>query len=436
MFDKWAETDSLPAPAAEKRRGRVWNWCVSVFVLAMLVRLGLILPRSREQLTRAEPVNIAVSLVTTGKYADAYGPGVGPTAHSAPLHPLLLSVAFRIFGTGAHGELAMSVLGSIAASVAFALLPALAVASGFGLFSGALAGVAGALLPINFWCQTSGAFDAPFTAAMLVLLSLLLCRIWAVASFRTHEAVVFGLAAGVGCLLNPVLIPVLAAWSIASVVRYRQHLRRVLVFLAVSTLCFLVVLAPWAIRNYRALGALIWTRSNFGLELQVSNNDLLTADLERNVRLPAFGLLHPFLNIGERAKVRAVGEVAYQRSKRQEAFAWIASHKGLFLWRSAERFRLFWFPRMSRVWQSAFEIALTIAGLGGLLLLFWEQCAFAWIFGAAAAAYPAVYYVIQVSPRYRFPLECILFLLAARMAGFMFAWSLWRFRHPASEMPR
>jgi hypothetical protein len=110
-----------------------------------------------------------------------------------------------------------------------------------------------------------------------------------------------------------------------------------------------------------------------------------------------------------------VGEVAYQRSKERQAFAWIDSHKRRFLLLTVKRFRLFWVPNMRRPWQSVFEAALTFVGLCGLVRLFWSRAAFAWAVSAVFIAYPAVYYVIQVSPRYRFPLEPILLLLAANL---------------------
>jgi len=404
--------------AGPKRRGPVATWCVVVFVVGLLVRLALALalPNHRiTQLEKPEPVQIALSLLATGRYADAYGSGTGPTAHCAPLHPILLWILFEMFGTGARGALAMTVFGSAAAAAGFALLPAVAVAGGLGLSSGVLAGMAGALLPVNFWAQTSGSFDAPFTAAVLAALCLLLCRAWAAARFTMFEGAGIGVAAGFGCLLNPALIPVLAAWSIACVVLYRRRLFRILAFLAVAAVCVLSILTPWALRNYRALGSLIWTRSNFGLELQVSNNDMMTADLERNVRQPEFALLHPYLSPDERAKVRIVGEAAYQRSKERQAFAWIRSHKLRFLQLTAQRFRLFWFPNMLRPWQSAFESALPLLVLSGLALLFWKRYAFAWVASPALIAYPAVYYLVQVSGRYRLPLEPILFLLTATL---------------------
>jgi hypothetical protein len=147
--------------AGPKRRGPVATWCVVVFVVGLLVRLALALalPNHRiTQLEKPEPVQIALSLLATGRYADAYGSGTGPTAHCAPLHPILLWILFEMFGTGARGALAMTVFGSAAAAAGFALLPAVAVAGGLGLSSGVLAGMAGALLPVNFWAQTSGSF--------------------------------------------------------------------------------------------------------------------------------------------------------------------------------------------------------------------------------------------------------------------------------------
>ena len=399
-----------------KQTRRVVTYGIVVFVVGLLVRLGLVLPNHPTTLPKLiEPVQVALSLITTGRYADAYGPGSGPTAHCAPLYPVLLSFLFRMFGTGARGVVAIDVFGSASAALAFALLPALAVASGLGLFSGVLAGMAGALLPVNFYPQTNAPFEAPLTAVALVALCLMVCRIWAAARFTKSEGVVFGIAAGFACLLNPVLIPILAAWALVSAVRYRPQLHRVLVFLALAAVSVLTVLAPWAIRNYKELGALIWTRSNFGLELQVSNNDVMTADFEVNALLPRVPSMHPLTSGGERAKVRMLGEVAYHRSKERQAFAWIVSHKQRFLVLTAERLRLFWLPNMKRPWQSLFEAALTFMGLCGLALLFWRKYPFAWAVAAVLAAYPAVYYVIQASPRYRFPVEPILFLLAANL---------------------
>jgi hypothetical protein len=388
-----------------------------LFLLGLIIRLVLVVPNRQQELSIHEPVNIAVSLANNGTYADAYGRGAGLTAHSAPLHPLLLGLLFRVFGIGTTGELAMVILGSVEASLAFALLPALAVAAGLGLPCGVVAGAAGALLPVNFWPQTSGTFEAPLSAIAIVSLCWLLCRTWSTATFTTREGVAFGTAAGAACLVSPVLIPVLGAWFVVSAVRFRRRLSHVIRFASVSTLCCLVILAPWAIRNYRALGALIWTRSDFGLELQVSNNDFATPSLDRNVAMPEFKLMHPFMGEGELKKLQAAGEVNYERAKLREALAWIASHQARFLALTAQRIRLFWLPEMLRRWQTVGEMLLTVGAVIGLALLFRERHQSAWIFATAIVVYPLAYYVVQSSPRYRFPLECLFFLLAAKTAA-------------------
>jgi hypothetical protein len=61
---------------------------------------------------------------------------------------------------------------------------------------------AGPLMPLNFWDQMSGTWQAPFTAFVVVLLCLLLCRVWAAASFTLPEGVAFGVAAGAAYLLT------------------------------------------------------------------------------------------------------------------------------------------------------------------------------------------------------------------------------------------
>jgi hypothetical protein len=388
---------------------RLRNWCAAIFLLGVAVRVPLVLMTHSRELARVEPVNIAVSLATRGTYADAYGKDTGPTAHCAPLHPILLSALISVFGTGASGSLAVSVAASMAASLAFALLPALAVAAGVGAAAGIVGGLGGALLPINFWSQTTGTFDAPFTALALVVLLVLSCRIWDNGLFTTRDGALFGVASGIGCLINPALVQVTLLWAILAFLRFQARLQ-VLRFLLLSGACFLCTVAPWAIRNYEVLGSPIWTRSNFWLEVQVSNNDLATPSLESNI--PSFSHMHPYLAPAERTRVRVMGELAYNRAKRREALDWVASHKAQFALLTVEHFRLFWFPVMKRPWQTYSESALTLLGLVGLAVILARGGAAAWSIGAAFASYPIVYYLIEVSPRYRLPIESLLYLTA------------------------
>jgi hypothetical protein len=359
-----------------------------------------------------EAVNIGISLAKTGSYADAYGAGVGPTAHCAPLQPLFLSAFFDLFGVNARAHFAINTAASIASALAFALLPALALACELPVFCGVLGGLAGALLPFNFYYQVRGNFDQPFTAAAFVALCILFCQTRRKARFTKWRGAALGVAAGLGCLLSPVMVPVMVAWVIIMVVEHRRQLGRMVIFSALAAVCFLATVSPWAIRNYEVLGALIWTRSDFWLEMNASNNNLMTANEEINLSLPDYALFSPYTGDIQRAKEKRLGELAYMQTKKQQFLGWLQNHKQRFLTLTAQRFRLFWFPKMERRIQTILEAALTILSISGLVLLFRARAPSAWIFGVLVVLYPAAYYLIMVSPRFRLPLEPFLFLLS------------------------
>jgi hypothetical protein len=150
-------------------------WVAVIFGIGFAVRVGLIFFTLRgADYAGAEPYHIALSLANHGTYADAYGPGVGPTAHTAPVLPIILAIIIRVAGVELAGYLARTTLAAVVAAMAFALLPALAVESGLGMLSGVTAGLIGATAPINYWAQTSGIWDAPYTMLGLVGLCLLL----------------------------------------------------------------------------------------------------------------------------------------------------------------------------------------------------------------------------------------------------------------------
>jgi hypothetical protein len=86
---------SFATPAGLKHRRPVVTWGIVVFVVGLLVRLALAVLNRQTTRPGGKPVQIALSLITTGRYADGYGAGSGPTAHCAPLYPVLLSILIR-----------------------------------------------------------------------------------------------------------------------------------------------------------------------------------------------------------------------------------------------------------------------------------------------------------------------------------------------------
>lgn len=386
---------------------------ILIFAVGLLVRAVLILVGGSQNISMVEPARIAVSLLENGVYADAYGQGVGPTAHCSPLHPFLLAGVIKFFGTGWGGALTASLLASAAAALAYALLPVLSVFCGFGRWPGVVAGLIGALVPVNYWAQTTGTFDAPFTSLALVGLCCMIVRAGRDETFTIGHGALLGFFAGVACLFNPAILQVLLGWGLLGFWLFRRKAGQFLRFYAALGALVIIVLSPWAIRNTLTFGKAIFTRSNFGLELQVSNNDLAVAELDRNTR--SLKAAHPYSNAGERDKVRQMGEIPYQAAKQKEAFAWIQSHPGTFAHLTFQRMTYFWFPPMVRAWQAVIEAGISVLGICGVIALLRSRQAGGMLIALVVVIYPIIYYTVQASPRYRFPIEALMLLTGAKL---------------------
>jgi hypothetical protein len=173
---------------------------------------------------------------------------------------------------------------------------------------------------------------------LLVLLFLVLGRLG-----RVQKPDIPGLlpAVAVGSLLaitSSVMIPPMAFLVLAAMLRLE---RATAVRLAVLlTIGVTIVLLPWEYRNHKELWKWIFTRSNFGLELWLSNNDRATADYNTNVDRGIMEM-HPATTLEQCAKLRAVGEMAFHAAAMRNAQDWIAANPQGFLALTAERTYLF-----------------------------------------------------------------------------------------------
>jgi hypothetical protein len=368
---------------------------------------------------QVEPYLIATSLANKGTYADAFGSGTGPSAHTAPALPIILAIIIRVVGVGLAGYLARSILAAIVSSAAYAMLPAMAVRCRLGLSPGVIAGLAGAAVPLNFFNQTAGDFDQPYTMLGLVGLCCILGGYWANERFSLRGGITLGLFSGALCLLNPAVMQVLAGCYLFGMLRFAKRRKELSIFMATVAAFMILFLSPWAYRNHEALGKAIWTRSNFGLELSVSNNDYASAQYEVNVLSPDSP--HPLTQKKENDRVRQMGEVAYNQAKQKEAVSWIRSHPGRFAQLAMQRCLFFWFPLMKRWWQTIAEALITLFAIAGLLGLFMKKHPAFWMLLAILVFYPAVYAFVAVGPRCRLPIEPILLLIAS-----CFCVYLWR----------
>jgi hypothetical protein len=394
-------------------RPQLWLAMLAILLAGVTVRIALLRANPCQPVTRVEAMNLAVSLVEKGAYRDPFGSSTGPSAHCMPVHPLVSAVLFRIFGQGLRGSIALRYAASVAASLGYALLPWLALSCGLSAGQGIAAGLFGALLPLNFRSQTSGEFDAPYTFLAVIILAAILAGDWQKEKFTATSGARAGLAAAITLLLNPCVLPILLFWFLYGWFQFSQNRLALLRYCGIAILVIAAALLPWALRNKSQLGRMIFTRSNFGLELQVSNNSLVGSDLEANVRNGGWIVFHPYTSLEEREKVRLLGEVAYNRAKLWQALTWIHRNPTRFLQLTIGRITLFWFPRLAGPWQTLAQRIITLFAIAGFVSLWKTHRANAIYLGGACVAYSLIYAVIQVSPRYRFPIEGFLLILAS-----------------------
>jgi hypothetical protein len=392
---------------------KVFFVSMAIWLVALMTRLALLwLTRSYLHPDPGEVVAIATSLATKGQFADAYGLNTGPTAHASPIYPLLLSVVFRIFGTGQTGVIAEEVLGCTLASTVWALMPLVSKVCRVDRAVGLLAGFGGALLPINRLPETKGGSETVLAGLMCVLVFVAYIRCWRNHAFSTSSALSLGAVSGLAILVSASLGAIVFGLLILVLsVSGRGLGRQRLLFPATVTLTIFIVLAPWALRNYFALGTPIWTRSNFGLELNVANND--QADPNWGDNGIAMARYHPRTNSIERNDLIARGEVNYNREKRNQALHWIATHPKRFLWLVLRRIFYFWFPKMQRPVQTFALAGITFGSVFGLLLLSRRDRSLAASFLVVLVSYPLVYYVAQAAPRYYYTVQWMLFFLTS-----------------------
>lgn len=380
--DGLAESASVPTTA--RKRLAVPR---EVLALAIVFTVPILVYRSTGPGSQAafgshyEQMAIARSLVNGDGFANPFGYATGPTAVCSPVHPLMLATVLRLLGDRPAAAL-VSVLTEIAIQTfGVVLLLYIAEAAFASWIPGAIAACAVLLCtwPLPQW-------DA--STAWLAFEAVFLCALMGVRWGWT------GLVMGLGWLVSPALGP--ASLAAVWLIRGRRYVMA-------SAAIALVVILPWAARNWLVLRAPVFLRDNFGLELLLSNNDLAGPSQE-DAEGERYQRWHPGSNAAVAAELRRVGEPAYFGRMQSEAFSWIRRNPARLLQLAIARMWMWW----ASTWLVAGISLLAVAGL-------WMNRRTA--AGKAALAglliFPIPYYVIQFSPRYTYPI----LWLAALMAG-------------------
>jgi hypothetical protein len=291
----------------------------------------------------------------------------------------------------------------------YALLPLAAISLGLAMRAGFLAGLIGAIVPFHIITELRG---GEYGMVGLLLVLLFLVTVWLQRRGRLSLGLGFEYGAmwGAALLVFASFLAVFVGWLALIAIRIRKGTGA---FIAGAALGALVLLSPWPIRNWRTLGSPVLLRSNFGLEMRVSNNDYAKGSMPENIETGVFDRYHPIKNKDEARRVAELGEVEYNRQALRSALGWIGQNPKPFVLLTLRRIYLFWFPKGWVPWQTTPVIILQLVSLCGWFLVARKIRSFAlqlvlilWI------TYPAVYYFLQMDSRYRYPVHWSVLLLA------------------------
>src|SRR4051812_13200126 len=329
-----------------------WQAGLLIFLVAVVVRLTFVLVfHPYRDLARYELERTALSLAQLGVFGNPYFSPTGPTAHVSPGYTLVLAAIFRLFGTGVPAEIVKELLACAITALLCGLMPLSAQWLRLPPATGLWAGLVCAVFLFKPLVQVDGDWETPYTALFLLLLTGMAVQLYRNRAPSLKFAWLYGLTWGLALLFASVLLPIFFVLLLLGLAFHRGSGRRqYVVFSLLALLVVALCLAPWAIRNRYALGAPIITRSNFGLELMVSNNDEATADQRANYLNGVYARYHPLLNPTEAEQVKTLGEVVYNQQSSARAQAWIRAHPGRFIELCLGRVADFWFyPDPSRI---------------------------------------------------------------------------------------
>jgi hypothetical protein len=378
---------------------------VSIFILAFWIRASgdvlYILPSPERELGA-----IARALVDKGQFANPYILETGPTAHLPPIPPIIVALIYYTLGRTWQAGYVFWGFIFMTSSLIYALLPWITDRLGAGRQAGFVGGLMGAFI-VELEQPTHG---EGLAAIMLGLMLMTFLRRWNNGQSSVTAAFLLGLWSGISFHIQPALLPVFLGCLVFEIGWHKAKRKTA----TISMLVLGVVLAcvPWAWRNYTVFHDFFFIRSNLGLELRMGNSPGVAATFEEMDRA-GYRYKHPRATIEEARKVQQLGEMEYMREALNESLAWIQDNPLEFFKLTFMRFIHFWFGLLTPSSTSAFVAALTILAILGIRRIFPSlTLPQRIILLTPMLTYPLIYYLVPFMPRYRTPIDWMLFLLA------------------------
>jgi 4-amino-4-deoxy-L-arabinose transferase-like glycosyltransferase len=351
---------------------------------------------------------IAASIASGHGFSNPFGPQTGPTAWEPPLYPYLVAGVFHLFGTYSTAS-AFVLLSVNSLFSALTCIPIFLI--GRRIFSEKIAvgsAWAWALLPnVMFWC-TRAIWETSLAALLMATI------FWLTLTMEDRDGwapwLQFGLLWGIAALSSTSLLSFLPASGLWSWYRRAKNGKRSIYGVVLAALMFLTCISPWLVRNYRTFGQFIFIRDNFGAELRLGNG--------RGADGTWMEYLHPTQDVYAMRQYQQMGELAYIKMRKQQAVEYIKADYPRFFGLCAKRFVYFWAgppkatqpPWLNELKNSLF-LASSMLSFWGLIRALRLRKSGAWLLFWLMALYPAIYYVVFATPRYRVPIEPVLAIL-------------------------
>lgn len=385
-----------------------------------------------------EAGRVARSLVQGHGYANPFNGVSGPTAWLPPLYPLLLALAFKLFGvyTKAAAFFVMTVdsLCSAAAAPAVYEIAARCFDAKGLARRGSTRAAPVALWSAWLWAVYPAALQYAIHWLWEMSLTVFLFSWALVFALRLRGTgedeeragagqalrwAAFGALWGLAALSNASILiglPAVGLWIVWP--RLRSSLQswsgfwRVWTGPVMAAAVFALVMSPWWIRNERTMHAFIATRSNFGAELYEST-------LESHDGFPWGTTLPLWPGDPEFQQYVRMGEMRFVTMRKQQAIARLRAHPGRFAHWTLDRFLFFWdnTPHpleghpMREYGRRLSYCFLSVAGLLGLALALKRRVPGASLMGWMFLLLPIPYYLVTVQARFRHPLEPLITVL-------------------------
>jgi 4-amino-4-deoxy-L-arabinose transferase-like glycosyltransferase len=337
----------------------------------------------------------------------------GPTAWLTPIYPYLLAGIFKLLGIFTYKSMVSIRLIDIAFS-AFTCWPIRSAGTiAFGKRVGTASAWLWAVLPDGIFYPVIWIWD---TALAGLCMAALFAATLKIRGRRSVSAWVgYGALWAFGAMVNPAVLSVLPFLALWAIWPLREELSQAIRLAVVAALIFLAGIAPWTIRNYLVFHKFIPLRSNFGLELWLSNNP--------GVPDTWAGFLHPTDDPEEAAEFVRMTEIPYMEEKQSEAFAFMRAHPRdtmrFFFRRFADNWLGIWdapadmwrfmpaFMKLTLVWNCLFSLL----SFAGALFAYRARREVALPFASVMLIFPVVFYVTHTSGRYRYPMDPIMAIL-------------------------